>query len=105
MLYWHSIQEPSRNTMSVDKKLLDILCCPVTKQPVRPLEAEALKRLNAQIEQGQVRQMDDTPVEAPLREALITENGQRIYPVEDGIPIMLEERAIPASAAKQPSEA
>ena len=85
--------------MSLDKKLLDILCCPVTKQPVRLLESGALKRLNDRIAQGEVRQADDAPVESPLDEALITDNGQRIYPVEDGIPIMLEERAIPASAA------
>jgi uncharacterized protein YbaR (Trm112 family) len=33
-------------------------------------------------------------VEQPLQEALITEDSKVIYPVKDGIPILLEERGI-----------
>lgn len=80
--------------MAVDRKLLDILCCPITRQPVEPLSRERLQRLNALIKTGEVKFADDTRVESPMREALITKNGERIYPVDDGIPVMLEERCI-----------
>lgn len=80
--------------MAVDRKLLDILCCPITRQPVEPLPRDRLQRLNTLIEAGEVKFADGTPVEAPLREALVTRNNERIYPVDDGIPVMLEERCI-----------
>ncbi|RFA31290.1 hypothetical protein CAI21_01250 [Alkalilimnicola ehrlichii] len=81
--------------MAIDHKLLDILCCPATGASVQLLRKEQLKRLNDAIAQGGTLYFDDTPVEAPLKEALITENGERIYRVDDGIPIMLEDKAIP----------
>ena len=34
-------------------------------------------------------------VAVELLQALITQNGTSIYPVEDDIPIMLEEKSIP----------
>ncbi len=80
--------------MAVDRKLLEILCCPITHQRVEPLTRDRLKALNRHIEAGDVTFADGSQVEKPLREALITENGERIYPVEDGIPVMLEERCI-----------
>ena len=82
--------------MAVDRKLLEILCCPVTKQPVEPLSKQRLASLNGAIERGEAVYQDGTPVSEPVREALITENGERIYMVEDGIPVMLEERAVTA---------
>lgn len=82
--------------MSVDRKLLEILCCPVTKIPVEPLPRERLEALNALIQDGQAHYQDGTPVTETVREALITENGERIYLVDDGIPVMLEERALTA---------
>lgn len=80
--------------MAVDRKLLDILCCPITGQSVEPLSRDRLKRLNALIEQGEVAYIDGTQITDALGEALITANGERIYPVDDGIPVMLEERCI-----------
>ena len=47
-------------------------------------------------EGGGAKFADGSPVEAELSEALVTTNGTTIYTVEDGIPIMLEDRAIPA---------
>ena len=35
--------------MPMDRKLLDILCCPVTKQPLALLDAGELEALNAAI--------------------------------------------------------
>ncbi|MRH78620.1 Trm112 family protein [Spiribacter sp. C176] len=85
--------------MGIDRKLLDVLCCPVTKQPVRMLRRDELSALNARIETGEVHYQDDTIVENPLSEGLITANDERIYRIDDGIPIMLEERAITLRAA------
>lgn len=81
--------------MALDRKLLDILCCPVTKVPVRPLTREQLRRINEAVTAGKLRYLDDTPVDETLTEGLITDNGERVYRVDDGIPIMLEDRAIP----------
>ncbi len=80
--------------MPVDRRLLDVLCCPATGVPVHRLDRDELKRVNAAITAGKVRNVGDELVLDPLQEALVTDNGERIYPIEDGIPIMLEEKAI-----------
>lgn len=82
---------------AMDRKLLDILCCPITKRPVEPMAAKDLEVVNELVRAGRLRYMDDNPVDAELREALITDNRSRIYPVEDGIPVMLEERSLSGS--------
>ena len=82
--------------MAIDRKLLEILCCPVTKHPVVPLSPGQLERVNAAIADGQVSAFDGTVVDTGLSEGLITTNGTRIYRVEDDIPIMLETESIPA---------
>lgn len=80
--------------MPVDGKLLEILCCPVSKTPLRPLEKSRLEKLNRAIEAGEVQYVRGEKVESPLREALITEDSKVIYPVEDDIPILLENHGI-----------
>lgn len=80
--------------MPVDRKLLDILCCPTTKVPVRPLTKDQLATVNAAIEKGELKYFDQTVVDRPVEDGLLTENGERVYRVDDGIPIMLEDQAI-----------
>ena len=82
--------------MSVDKHLLEILVCPVTKTPVKVLAKDKLAILNREVENGQVTYVDGSAVEEPLDEALITEDGRTLYRVSDGIPVMLEEQGISA---------
>ena len=41
--------------MPVDGKLLEILCCPVSKTPLVRLPPGRLKKLNAAIEAGEVQ--------------------------------------------------
>jgi uncharacterized protein YbaR (Trm112 family) len=83
--------------MSIDKGLLDILCCPVTKTPVKPLAKDKLDILNRAIREGGIKLRDGSAVEAPLEEGLITQDGKTIYRVSDGIPIMLEDQGIAAN--------
>lgn len=82
--------------MSIDKRLLEILVCPVTKVPVKPLPKDKLAVLNREIEQGAVCYVDGSAVQGRLEEGLITSDGKTVYRVDGGIPVMLEEQGIPA---------
>lgn len=78
----------------MDKRLLELLCCPVSKRPLRPASREQLRVLNAVIAAGQVVKVGGEPVTQPLSGALVREDGQVVYPVDDGIPVLLAEEAI-----------
>ena len=78
----------------MDRKLLDILACPATRQPLAMLEARGLDALNQAIAAGGVRRLDDTPQSEPLREALVTRDRKRVYRIDDGIPVLLVEEGI-----------
>ena len=80
--------------MPVDGKLLEILCCPVSRTPLTRLSSERLERLNRDIAAGAVRHVNNEPVTEPMDEALITEDDKVIYPVTDGIPVLLEDQGI-----------
>lgn len=78
----------------MDKRLLDILCCPVSKTPLRPLGKRQLEVLNAAIGTDSVDTVAGARVKTPLSEGLITIDGKVIYRVQDGIPVMLPEEGI-----------
>lgn len=80
--------------MTVSKVLLEILVCPETKQPVKPAPEELIRQLAEKIEAGKVRNRGGEKVSQPLAEGLVREDGKVIYPVDDGIPVMLIEESI-----------
>jgi uncharacterized protein YbaR (Trm112 family) len=81
----------------VDQSLLDILVCPETKQPLRVADAALIDRVNASVESGSLKSRGGEVVKEPLTEGLVREDGTVLYPVRDGIPIMLIDEAIPVS--------
>ncbi len=81
--------------MPLNDELVEILCCPVSKVPVRRMDSGELDRLNEAIAAGRVLHVDRSAVEQKLEEGLITEDSKVIYAVDAGIPIMLEEKGIP----------
>lgn len=78
----------------MDKRLLDILCCPVSKTPVRLLARDELEAVNAAIARGEVDTVAGAPVRERLAEGLITVDRKVVYRVDDGIPVMLPEEGI-----------
>lgn len=84
---------PSR-TMPLDKRLLEILCCPLSRQPVVPLNRSQVEALNRAIASGEVRTVEGEAVATPLREGLITRDGKLVYRIDDGIPVMLADQAL-----------
>jgi uncharacterized protein YbaR (Trm112 family) len=78
----------------LDRKLLDFICCPVTRSPLELLPERELTQLNGLIVSKRIRNREDTLVDTPLTEALVTRSGKLIYPIRDGIPLLLEEEAM-----------
>ena len=78
----------------MDRKLLDILACPATRQPLARLEARGLELLNQAVASGNLKRIDGSTQAGPLREALITRDRRLVYRVDDGIPVLLVEEGI-----------
>jgi uncharacterized protein YbaR (Trm112 family) len=78
----------------MDRKLLDILACPATRQPLAMLDTRGLQALNEAIRSGGVTRIDGSTQAEPLREALVTRDRKRVYRIEDGIPVLLVEEGI-----------
>ena len=80
--------------MPIDRRLVEILCDPVTRVPVAPMSKSQLAALNRGIERGEVVNVDGDKVEAQLVEGLITSDGKVIYRIDDGIPVLLPDEGI-----------
>ncbi|MDE0743069.1 MAG: Trm112 family protein [Woeseiaceae bacterium] len=76
------------------KKILNILCCPVTRQPLSKVTEKKLTALNEAIENGSITNHEKKSIKKKLLDALITKDGLLLYPIEEGIPVLLENRSI-----------
>lgn len=74
----------------MDKRLLSILCCPLTHKGLSLVRADQLKQINAAIAAGRLVNRDGTALSDALKDALVTDDGKLMYPVKDGIPVLLE---------------
>jgi uncharacterized protein YbaR (Trm112 family) len=80
--------------MAVHPELLEILVCPETKQPIALASADVLARINAEIDAGRLRNRGGETVTTRISEGLVREDGRILYPVDDGIPVMLIDESI-----------
>ena len=80
--------------MALSKDLLDILCCPETKEPVTLIDKAMLKKVNTAIQAGKVLKRNGEPVHSLLDDGLLRQDGKYLYPIREEIPIMLIEEAI-----------
>ena len=83
----------------MDRKLLDLLACPTTRQPLALLDGAGLEALNRAIAAGGLQRVDGSPQREPLREALLTRDRALAYRIDDGIPVLLAEEGIATAQA------
>ena len=79
----------------IDKELLEILACPETKEPVHLADQALVDDLNARIERGEITNRGNQKIDRKIDGGLVRQDGAYLYPIEDDIPIMLIDEAIP----------
>ncbi len=79
----------------IDRDLLDILACPENKTPVKLADQPLIDVINSAIAKGEVKNRGGQKVEQPIDGGLVREDRIFLYPIQDAIPIMLIDEAIP----------
>jgi uncharacterized protein YbaR (Trm112 family) len=78
----------------MEKRLLQILRCPVTHKGLSLARRETLGRVNSAIEAGSLCNRDGAVLGDSLSEALVTDDAKLLYPILNGIPVLLEGESI-----------
>ncbi len=79
----------------IGEDLLDILRCPENRTRLRLAEAELLTRVNTAVAERKIHNRVGTLVEQSLDGGLVREDNQVLYPIIDGLPVLLIDEAIP----------
>ena len=74
--------------------LLNIICCPVTREKLSIATSKQLEFINAEIANSTLKKLDGSIAEKPQSKALINATKTLLYPIEEDIPILLENEAI-----------
>jgi uncharacterized protein YbaR (Trm112 family) len=79
----------------IDPKLLEILCCPETKEDVSLADPALIGKINEAIVQGVVKNRRGLSVTERIDGGLVRKDGKYLYPIREDIPIMLIDEALP----------
>ncbi len=79
----------------IKPELLDILCCPETKQDLTVADASLIEKLNQKIEKRELKTRKGETVTQKIEGGLIRADKQFLYAIRSNIPVMLIDEAIP----------
>jgi len=79
----------------VDPELLEILVCPESKSPVHLADEALLERVNRAVTEARMVTRGGRTLTEPLEAGLVRSDGRLLYPIQDGIPVMLLDEALP----------
>ncbi|NQT38879.1 MAG: hypothetical protein HQ581_15390 [Planctomycetes bacterium] len=86
----------------IDEELLGLLVCPEDQSPLALAEEPLMAQVNRVIATGQLKNRAGRVVDAAIEAALVRQDGTLLYPIVDGIPVMLIEEAIPVDQLEGP---
>jgi uncharacterized protein YbaR (Trm112 family) len=78
----------------MDTALIEILRCPESGQPLVAAPLELVQRLERLRKEGILRDSNGGMVREAIQYGLVRQDGTRLYPVRDGIPVLLREESI-----------
>jgi uncharacterized protein YbaR (Trm112 family) len=78
-------------------ELLAILRCPDNQSRLSQAPDDTVRRINAAIRDGRITNRAGKQPEDQLDGGLVREDGAYLYPIIDGIPVLLRDDAIPLS--------
>jgi uncharacterized protein YbaR (Trm112 family) len=73
---------------------MSFLRCPETGSTLAPADAEIIRRLNEEISAGRLQNRGGQIVEKELDGGLICQAGDVVYPIFDGIPVLIKNESI-----------
>lgn len=82
------------------REVLAILCCPEDHCVLKPASELLISETNNAIRRGQLRNRAGRLVERTLDGGLANASGSLIYPIFEGIPVLVREEAIPLDQLK-----
>lgn len=88
----------------ISPDLLEILCCPETKEDLQLIDSKGVDQINQAIKAGNVKNRAGHKVDEPISGGLLRKDGKFLYPIREDIPIMLIDEAIPMEPFSSLSE-
>lgn len=79
----------------IARELLDILCCPETKQDLELIQGASITKINEAIGAARVTSRGGETVKEKIDCGLLRADRAYLYPIREDIPIMLIDEAIP----------
>lgn len=79
----------------ISKDLLEILCCPETKESISLADQNLVEKINHKILAGNLKNRAGQLVTEKIDGGLVRQDQKYLYPIREDIPVMLIDEALP----------